>query len=560
MGGPREMNHEQRQRQHHYKDWPNEAAFNANANFVDVRTPVDISVAGHFPQYVAGALYRTGPGAYKIDSPGSKKGSLAVDHWFDGFTTTHKFDIHPGAKGTCDRICYSSFMQVEKLMATARDTGSLGAGITFGQRDPCDSLYRKAKSVFAPSTTSDPLSSNVGVVLRETLPAEAASIDEKRRVGRRLITITTDTVTAKHVDADTLEPLSITSQAAINPSLIGQMSAAHASHDRMTGEIFNFNLTLGPTPCYKVFRASPDGETEVLAEIKGGDVRGAYLHSLLLTENFVVLCVWPAYFTRMGLGMLWERNVIDALKFEPTSPTHWYVVDRKHGRGVVKEFTSPSFFCFHTVNAWEERGVSNDVVDIVCELVELPDTKILELLRYEYIVSSEAVQSRPLGGTEDKSIPTSHLVRYRLEQIAVREKSTDRPASAKRTMAVISGDLPRINPHYALKPHRYVYTALSRGKSSFLDGIGKTDMQNGTTTIWEEARHTPGEPIFVARPGAVNEDDGVILVVVFDGDASKSYLLCLDAQNLTEVARATVDGPVGLGFHGLHLPATPPKL
>ncbi|KAK6441671.1 hypothetical protein LTR95_002087 [Oleoguttula sp. CCFEE 5521] len=559
MDETQEMDHKQTQKQQHYKDWPNAAAFNANANFADVRTPVDISVVGHFPGYVAGTLYRTGPGAYKIEAPGSKKGVFAVDHWFDGFTTTHKFDIHPGADGTCHRVSYSSFMQVEKLVATARDTGSLGAGITFGQRDPCDSLYRKAKSVFAPSTTSDPFSSNVGVVLRETLPAEAASIDEKRRTGRRLITISTDATTAKHIDADTLEPLGVTTQATIDPGLVGQMSAAHAAHDLTTGDIFNFNLTLGRTTCYKVFRASPDGKTEVLAEITGGDVRGAYIHSLLLTDNLLVLCVWPAYFTRMGLTMLWERNIIDALEFDPNAQTHWYVIDRKHGRGVVKRFTSPAFFCFHTVNAWEETGANNDMVDIVCELVELPDAKILELLRYEYIVSTEAVQSRPLGGA-DKSIPTSHLVRYRLEQVAIEGKSTERPAPAKRAMAMISGDLPRINPHYALKPHRYVYTALSRGKSSFLDGIGKTDMLNGTTTMWEKARHTPGEPIFIPRPGATDEDDGVILVVVFDGDASNSYMLCLDAKTLTEVARATVNGPVGLGFHGLHLPATSPKL
>ncbi|KAK5110588.1 hypothetical protein LTR85_000988 [Meristemomyces frigidus] len=520
----------------HYKDWPNEAAFNANANRDDVRNPLDIPVVGRFPGYVAGALYRTGPGAYKIDSAGSNTGVFTVGHWFDGFTTTHKFNLQLGADGSCDKVSYSSFMQ--------------------GSRDP--------------------LFSNVGVVLRETLPVEAASIDEQKRVGRRLITITTDTITAKHIDADTLEPLSITTQATIHPSLTGQMSAAHASHDLVTGEIFNYNLTLGPTHCYKIFRASPAGETEVLAEIKGRDVRGAYLHSLLLTEHYVVLCVWPAYFTKMGLGMLWERNVVDSLKFDPSAKTQWYAVDRKHGRGLVsrktnvhcdlswetdalglvqvKQFTSPSFFCFHTVNTCEEQGTSDDVVDIVCELVEMPNANILELLRYEYIVSSEAAHTRPVGGVVDQSHPTLHLVRHRLEHIAAKRWSTDSPVPTKKIMSVFSGDLPRINPRYELKPHRYVYTTLNRGKASFFDGIGKTDMQAGTTTVWEEARHTPGEPIFIPRPDATEEDDGVVLVVVFDGDASTSYLLCLDAKTLTEVARATVSKPIGLGFHGVHRP------
>lgn len=226
----------------------------------------------------------------------------------------------------------------------------------------------------------------------------------------------------------------------------------------------------------------------------------------------------------------------------------------------VKQFTSPAFFCFHTVNAWEETGANDDSVDVVCELVEMPDAKILELLRYEYIVSSEAAHTRPVGGAVDKSHPTLKLARYRLENVALKNKSTASMAPAKKTMSVSSGDLPRINPQYELKPHRYVYTTLNRGKASFFDGIGKTDMQAGTTTVWEHERHTPGEPIFIPRPGATEEDDGVVLVVVFDGDASTSYLLCLDAKTLKEIARATVHMPIGLGFHGMHLPTTSSRM
>lgn len=85
-------------------------------------------------------------------------------------------------------------------------------------------------------------------------------------------------------------------------------------------------------------------------------------------------------------------------------------------------------------------------------------------------------------------------------------------------------------------------------------------MDSGTTTVWEETRHTPGEPVFIPRPGGTDEDDGVVLVVVFDGDASTSYLLCLDAKNLTEVTRATVHMPVRLGFHGVHLSAASAKI
>lgn len=55
-------------------------------------------------------------------------------------------------------------------------------------------------------------------------------------------------------------------------------------------------------------------------------------------------------------------------------------------------------------------------------------------------------------------------------------------------------------------------------------------------------------------PAGRAEDDGVLLSVVLDGDRGKSYLLCLDARDMTEVGRAEVDGVVGFGFHGEHVP------
>jgi len=60
----------------------------------------------------------------------------------------------------------------------------------------------------------------------------------------------------------------------------------------------------------------------------------------------------------------------------------------------------------------------------------------------------------------------------------------------------------------------------------------------------------PGEPIFVARPNAESEDDGVLLVKVLSDKSD--YLSILDAKNLKEVARA--DLPKGVQgaftFHG----------
>jgi beta,beta-carotene 9',10'-dioxygenase len=67
---------------------------------------------------------------------------------------------------------------------------------------------------------------------------------------------------------------------------------------------------------------------------------------------------------------------------------------------------------------------------------------------------------------------------------------------------------------------------------------------------WAESGSYPGEPVFVARPEAQGEDDGVLLSVVLDSVAGSSFLLILDATDLGELARARVPHHIPFGFHG----------
>lgn len=491
---------------------------------------------------------------------------MACSHWFDGFTTVHKFEINPG-QADCLEVWYSSYCQVDELIESARRTGRLN-GITFGQkRDPCDTLYRKVKSVFTPILPGSPHDMNIGVTIRDILPAETLQAQQQQNhvPGRHLMSVTTDSHASKQFDAETLEPVGVTRQDGMHPALTGPISGAHAAHDPQTGELFNYNLAFGAKATYRVFRASTKtGKVDILAEISGQDIRGAYIHSMSITKNFVILCVWPAFFSSMGISILWNRNLMDAIApFDANSKTTWLVIDRHHGRGLVKTFTSPAFFSFHTVNAWEEQQDGNEeTVDIVCELVEFKNTDILHRFYYDNLVSEgHGVES--FCKTRGANTAAS-LTRYKLAGVPLTAKESKpskstKVAIAKRIMCIASpraGDLPRVNPRYAQKPHRFVWSLVDRGKSSFIDGIVKTDTKTETALIWELARHTPGEPIFVPAPDGKDEDEGVLLSVVLDGTVGLSYLLCLDARTMREIGRAGVGKPVGIGFHGLHVPAS----
>jgi carotenoid cleavage dioxygenase-like enzyme len=69
---------------------------------------------------------------------------------------------------------------------------------------------------------------------------------------------------------------------------------------------------------------------------------------------------------------------------------------------------------------------------------------------------------------------------------------------------------------------------------------------------WQERGSLPGVPIFARRPGSTREDDGVLLSVVLDAGRRTSFLLVLDARDMSELARASVPHHIPFGFHGVH--------
>lgn len=331
------------------------------------------------------------------------------------------------------------------------------------------------------------------------------------------------------------------------------MSCAHAQTDPVTGDVYNYNLNFGRNATYRVFCTSAStGKTEILATISGNGVRPAYLHSFFMSEDYVVLCIWGAHFAGVGLGILKNMNMMDALSpFDPSQKSRWFVVDRKHGKGVVAEFESEAAFCFHTVNCWQE----GDGDSVVCEFAEYENLDILEALYYENMTSEggNAVSFRDERGEGCMS----NMVRYRLSGIGNGKEKRKGIGKAEKIMSIPkrqAGDLPTMNPRFRMRESRYVYSVLNRGLSTFFDGLSKVDMKTGEVRYWDNPKgHTPGEAIFVPNPEGMEEDDGVLLSVVLDGFRKTSYLVCLDARTMGELGRADVQCVVGFGFHGAHV-------
>ena len=594
-----------------YIEWPNEAGFDG---LKEEKGPIQINVTGTIPSWAAGSLYRTGPGQFQVED--TAKGSYNISHWFDGLAHTHRFDIVAPVSTSKDgedqskpedasgaRVFYSSRRQSEALERQIQENGR-HLMYSFGQRsDPCIGLFGKFMAAWyaAFPPPGRPSAENICVTVQPNHPgfdsssspsitadtAPKAVPSHGHRAGiPPSVWLASDTSSYRQVDPSTLEPIGTANQTVLHPDLKGQLSCAHAQRDPKTGDVYNFNQEFGRETIYRIFRVSANtGKTDIIATVQRPNLSPAYIHSFYLSPSFVVLCVPSSHLAWYGIKVAWERNLLDAIKpFDPAASCKWFVVDRLHGRGVVAEFDTPAGFFFHTVNAFEEaddHDAADATVSLFCEVVQYATTDVLHALYHETLTQKNGAARRYWSNERRARASNVDLVRYRV-RIPVVKKNNDNNNNNNTTTKINSngtrprtttiahptpetifsipgphaGELPTMNPAYATRRHRYVYGVASRGLSTLSDALAKTDVDTGAALLWAGPHgHTPGEAIFVGRPGASDEDedDGVLLSVVLDGTAASSYLLCLDARTMRELGRAEVGFAVGFGFHGAHV-------
>ncbi|KAG1941329.1 beta,beta-carotene 9',10'-oxygenase [Pimephales promelas] len=85
--------------------------------------------------------------------------------------------------------------------------------------------------------------------------------------------------------------------------------------------------------------------------------------------------------------------------------------------------------------------------------------------------------------------------------------------------------------------------------------IVKFDAETKQRLEWTGEDGFPSEPVFIPRPDAVDEDDGVILTVIINAKPRVGgFLLMLDGKSFKEVARACVDVEFHMDMHGYFIP------
>ena len=124
-------------------------------------------------------------------------------------------------------------------------------------------------------------------------------------------------------------------------------------------------------------------------------------------------------------------------------------------------------------------------------------------------------------------------------------------------------EFPRVDERRLGRRHRFGYMAarepeLNDGGQPLWTAVRKYDLARGAVTERRfGAGNGVGEPLFVPRSSAAAEDDGWVLVLVYDAARDTSDFCILDAQDIGRepVARVRLPHRVPYGFHGNWVPA-----
>ena len=239
-------------------------------------------------------------------------------------------------------------------------------------------------------------------------------------------------------------------------------------------------------------------------------------HDVSITDRYVVIYDQPVL-VDLDLAFAGRRF-----------PFRWYddygnrvgLMPREGTAADIVWVDVPVGYVFHPLNAYDT-----------------PDGKVvLDVCFYDVMMRDD------LNGPFGDSLP--RLDRWEIDPLARRASVT--------TIDETPNEFPRHRGSLTGKPHRYGYCAQPDPDSMHWPTL-KHDLLSGERQIFDHGPgRAAGEPVFVARPGGSDEDDGWLVTFVHDDNDQSAEFAVIDARDFARgyVARVKLPQRVPFGFHG----------
>ncbi len=461
------------------------------AGFTTLKEEISLDrlpMRGSVPAWLSGSLLRNGPAQFEV-------GKQRYRHWFDGLAMLHRFSFHEGEVGYANKFLQSPSYK------KARESGK----ISYGEfaTDPCRSIFQRVTAAFSAESGGN---ANVNI----------------SKIGEAFVALTEIPLPIEF-DPETLETVRIIHH---DDKVAGQHSTAHPHYDPELHAGVNSITSFGAKSSYNIYSIA-DGTTQrtLIGSIPVQEP--SYIHSFGVTEHYVILVEFPLVVNPLNMLMS-GKPFIENFQWKPERGARFFVIRKADGE-VVKSYTGDAFFAFHHINAFERGN------EIVVDIATMPDATIIDRLYLEKVTGPR------------ESTPGGSLTRYTLP--------LDRDEMEVEVITDEAIELPRINyERNNGRDYQFAYgVGMNKERShDFINQLVKIDVKAKTASTWYEEDCYPGEPVFVAAPGASAEDEGVVLSVVLNGEKGNSFLLVLDAASFRELGRAEVPHHVPFGFHGIY--------
>ncbi len=255
-----------------------------------------------------------------------------------------------------------------------------------------------------------------------------------------------------------------------------------------------------------------------------------FFHDMLATPNYYIFIQHPFNVSPLPF-LLGFKTIEQCFNYNPKQPTKIIVISRQ-GNHDMEILETESFFGFHHGNAWEKDG--KIYLETICSNF-FPKKKQAEL---------------DFTQIDFDEFPNGKMWEFELnlaEQTVTRKQLIERRC-----------EFPSVHPNWVGQEHSYLYMNVNRtvGENGALQAIMKLDKKSGEKQIWSSTSNLfPGEPVFIPHPQGIAEDDGWIISMVYDGVQHQSYLIILDAKDITkEIGKLYLKHHIPHGFHGTWTP------
>ena len=311
----------------------------------------------------------------------------------------------------------------------------------------------------------------------------------------------------------------------------GDAFAAHPKFDPdCQGEerLVNFGVKTGLSSTISLYEFSPDG---VIASQHRHSIPGfAFLHDFAITPNYCIFVQNPVSFNPLPF-FVGLKGAAECIQFNSKQPTKIVVIPRS-GQGEVQFFDTDPCFVFHHANAYEVDGQL--VLDSIC---------------YDSFPSID--DDVDYSEVDFDHVPASQLWRFTVD---LATGSVDVKVLIERYC-----EFPAVHPQYVGRDYRYLYIGATHDNTGNapLQALLKRDMKTGEEQIWSAApRGFGGEPVLVARPESEHEEDGWVLLWIYNAEHDRTELAIFDAQDITvgPIAKLNLKHHVPYGLHGSFTP------